>query len=354
MKKSGYWLLGITAAFNGLVALVAADSKLLWDKVVKFLLNTHIDIGLRPEDAKPLLNQNADREQGILRYLRIPGAIIAAGVLIGLVLTVFCVKVFLGYFEKFSKKTRILTVSTAAFVEIAAGIGAYYAFRSEANWLFFLLSALAFAALVVLITAVYRLIGIWLNDHGRAGVILSALFGVICLPMVLVAFSSESLVAMSGFELMGIYAASVGVSTFLFIFGVAALVSVFVKGSRFSWVRPAAAVLLVVLICFSVITVLLTGLTSGTGNFIKNASIDVGMVRLGLTDDDFVCAYEGGDGERIYLLKTGRTDSDAELSELLECTKLGDVYQRTVNGVEYKHICLDYFGGYYIFTVIPA
>ena len=279
--------------------------------------------------------------------------LVIAGAVLGVALSVTTLKILIRSFEKIKQKPFAVAISLFA-VAVAVGIG-YLSFFLNSYWVFLLATELLFAALYCLIGALYVLLTPWINSRKTATTAFLISFGVLLsISSIFVFLADLNLINTPQSSLKGIYSANIAISALLFIFGAAALVSVFVKGSRFSWVRPAATVLLVVLICFSVITVLLTGLTSGTGNFIKNAAIDVGMVRLGLTDDDFVCAYEGGDGERIYLLKTGRTDSDAELSELLECTKLGDVYQRTVNGVEYKHICLDDFGGYYIFTIIPA
>lgn len=283
--------------------------------------------------------------------LYIPFVIVA--VVIGVALAILAIKTFVGGFEGLKRKGFWIAISSFA-VAVVGSCCAVFSYQHL--FLFLLTVAIFLAALYVFIGVLYTIVSSWLKNNDRIGNGLSASVGVaLCLVSPFVFVSCINLINQTIESwVMGYYSASIAVSALLFIFGVALLIGAFVKGPRFSWIRPAAAMLLVVVICFSVLTFFTTGLTSGTNNFIKNAAIDIGMVRLGLTEKDYVCAYEGGDGERIYLLKTGRTDSDAELSELLECTKLGDIYHRTVNGVEYKHICLDYFGGYYIFTVIPA
>ncbi len=354
MKKTDYIWFAITAAFNSLIALLVADSKILAKAVVKCFI--------KGEDyerlAKAFLTGDIEREQELIKYLRLPSIIIAAGTVIGLVLTVICVIKLLGYYEKIPQNKRALTLGISAFLATSAGIGACYALYREWKLLFLISFILAFGALCVLVTAAYKALSLLLEKHGRIGTVITALFSVVFLSMAFVAVSSSNLGAIADFENMGIYGASMGASSLLFLFGAAVLVSAFVKKLRFSWVKPTVAVLAVLLICLSAFTVFVTGRTGGTGNIVKDAAIDVAMVRLGLTDDDYVCAYKGMDGERVYLLKRAidinQKELDSELSELLDGVKIGDVYHRTVNGVEYKHISLNFFSDFYVFRLIPA
>ena len=283
--------------------------------------------------------------------LYIPLVIVA--VIMGVCLAVLAIKTFISSFERLKRKTFGIAISSFA---VAAVGGCCAVFGSQDIFVFLLSVAIFLAALYVFIGVLYTIAASWLKNNERIGTVLSVSVGAaLCLLSPFVFVSCINLIRQTIESwVTGYYSASIAVSTLLFIFGVTVLIGTFVKGPSFSWVRPAAAMLLVVLICFSAITVFVTCETIDAVNPFKSVAVDIGMIRLGLTDDDFVCAYKGWDGERIYMLKTGSTDSDAELSELLEDTKIGKGYPRTVNGVKYKYIGLDYFGGYYIFTVIPA
>lgn len=354
MKKTDYVWFSITAAFNSFIALLAADSKILAKAVVKCFI--------KGEDyerlAKAFLTGDMEREQELIKYLRFPGIIIAAGTVVGLVLTVVCVIKLLGYYKKIPQNKRALTLGISAFLATSAGIGACYALCREWKVLFLISFILAFGALCVLVTAAYKALSLLLEKHSRIGTVITVLFSVVFLFMALVAVSSSNLGAIADFENMGTYGVSIAVSVLLFLFGAVALVGTFVKKLRFSWVKPTVAVLAALLICLSAFTVFVTGRTGGTGNIVKDAAIDVSVIRLGLTEADYVCAYNGIDGERVYLLKRAidrnQKELDSELSELLDGVKIGDVYHRTVNGVEYKHISLNTLSDFYVFRLIPA
>ena len=272
----------------------------------------------------------------------------------GTFLAIFAVKSFADVFEKAKRKSVSVAV-TATVLAVVVGVESV-AFVYEYLLLFMLAVIFSFAALYAFLGALYTVVVPWLKSNEKIGKILSVSVGAALFlfsPLVFVSYINLTNQT-SKLYVMGMYSETIAVSALLFIFGVTVLIGTFSKNRRLSWVRPAAAMLLVVLVFFSALVVGFTGVRSHSANPIKNAAIDVGMVRLGLTESDYVCAYKWWNGERIYLLKTGRTDSDAELSELLENTKIGKGSPRTVNGVKYKYIGLDYFGGYYIFTVIPA
>ncbi len=358
MKKTEYIWFAVTVAFNSLFALLAVDSKTLAQSVVKYFIKGENYERL----VKAFLTGDVEREQELTKYLRIPGIIIAAGTVIGFVLTAICVIKFLEYYKKIPQNKRALTVGISAFLATSAGIGACYALYREWKLLFLISFILAFGALCVLVTAAYKALSLLLEKHSRIGTVITVLFSFVFLSMAFVAASSANLSAIVEFENMGIYGASMGASSLLFLFGAVALVGTFVKKLRFSWIKPAVATLLCVLSVYSVFIVGFTCLeisqSTGYVNPIKCIAIDVSVIRLGLTEADYVCAYNGIDGERVYLLKRAidrnQKELDSELSELLDGVKIGDVYHRTVNGVEYKHISLNTLSDFYVFRLIPA